>query len=488
MKHAILVLAGMYILNTVSAQVPYSFYVTFGGKGDDVAHACKQTLDGGYIIAGSSTSTGFGQNDLYLIKMDSLGQMSWEKFIGGFGIEVGHSVLQLPDSGYVCCGYTNSFGFGGYDLYLVRTDKTGALLWQKTFGGTDWDFGNDVLLTADGNLLCVGYSYSNGLGKKDAYAVKCDLQGNLVWQKHYGGTEDEELRRVFTKDGNIFYTCGYTCSFGELNGDMYALKLNSSGDTLFTIRYGQQDRDVANSIIVDANDSIFLAGGLTYTNMGSQAAYAKFNQTPSHLWTRHYGMNNEDEEAFKIIASAHPLVGSYISVYTTQEVPGYKKDTKTIYMNSSAEYYGGPNSGAFGFPQDDEIFDISATKDKGYISCGYTSSFGSGDKDVLIIKRDSVLFWGNSIVGLSEQQSGPAYQSGVYPNPVQAGKKLYYISSSPSNEPFSARVCDLSGREYEIRCGDEDGSIDVSGLEQGFYLLSLEKAGKRELFRLLVQN
>lgn len=134
----------VFLCLSISAQPPRGFYRTIGGEGDDVGYSCKQTIEGQYIVAGSTSS--FGNNsDFYLVKVDSMGFTIWEKHYGGNGNEVARSVIQLADSGFIVVGYTSSFGAGGYDMWALKTDKNGNKIWDKTFGGSDWDFATDVV-------------------------------------------------------------------------------------------------------------------------------------------------------------------------------------------------------------------------------------------------------------------------------------------------------------------------------------------------------
>src|SRR5204862_1793859 len=114
-------LCGCVFFFTASAQI--KFQRTYGGNGFDEGRCVKQTWDGGYIIAGSTSSFGAGAMDVLLLKVDSLGNAQWQKTFGGNNIDRGYSLDITADSGYVICGYTNSFGFGGYDAYLIRTDQ-----------------------------------------------------------------------------------------------------------------------------------------------------------------------------------------------------------------------------------------------------------------------------------------------------------------------------------------------------------------------------
>src|SRR6476620_11855973 len=110
---------------SIHSQPPTKFYTRIGGSGYDNGYDVKQTLDNGYIITGSTSSFGQGNTDLYLLKLDSMGQIKFERAIGNHDNEVGKSIVQLADSSFVTVGYTNSIGFGGYDVYLIKTDKAG---------------------------------------------------------------------------------------------------------------------------------------------------------------------------------------------------------------------------------------------------------------------------------------------------------------------------------------------------------------------------
>lgn len=207
-----LLLPLLFICNLAFTQPPSRFYTKFGGNGIDIGYSAKPTLDGQYIIVGSTSSYGAGNTDVYLVKLDSMGNIMWQKTYGGFLNDVGKAVIQVADSGYFIAGFTNSYGAGGYDSYLIRTDKMGNLIWQKTYGGLDWDFATDLVYTPDGNLAVVGNTSSYGSGKKDGFALKYDFLGNLIWQKLFGGIEDDELKAIITTNDNYLAAVGYTQS------------------------------------------------------------------------------------------------------------------------------------------------------------------------------------------------------------------------------------------------------------------------------------
>ena len=134
------------------------------GESKAEAYSVQQTLDGGYILAGNTRADGAGDFDAYLCKTDSYGLMEWNKTYGGMDDDVAYSVQQTSDGGYILAGYTESYGAGGTDAYLIKTDENGVMEWQKTYGGADPDGARSVQQTCDGGYILAGYTESYGAG------------------------------------------------------------------------------------------------------------------------------------------------------------------------------------------------------------------------------------------------------------------------------------------------------------------------------------
>ena len=262
----------------------------YGGSGTDVARAVVALSDG-FLVVGNTQSFGAGGNDMYAVRIDSSGTVLWSKTYGGSRNDYANAVVgPLADGGFLLVGSTDSFGTAAneYDMYAVRIDKDGNVKWSKTYGGSRIDGGGAVVALSDGFLL-VGNTESFGAGENDMYAVRIDGSGNLVWSKAYGGSGDDVARAVVAlSDG--FLLVGNTKSFGAGGNDMYAVRIDSSGTVQWSKAYGGNKDDVARAVVALPNGDFLLAGNTdSFAGEGDSDMYAvRIDSSGTVLWSKTY--------------------------------------------------------------------------------------------------------------------------------------------------------------------------------------------------------
>jgi hypothetical protein len=268
---------------------------TYGGTGNDAGYFVQQTTDGGYIVVGYTLSFS-ASRDVYLIKTDSSGDTTWTKTYGGAGNDIAYSVQQTADLGYIVTGYTSSHGAGAQDVYLIKTNASGDTLWTRTYGGTGDDEGSSVRQTSDGGYIIAGLTSSFGAGTYYAYLIRTNASGDTLWTRTYGwglAAEGSSVRQ--TSDGGYIVT-GYTYPSAPTTYDVFLVKTNSVGDTLWTRAYGGAGADYGYSVRQTTDGGYIVAGTTRLSpNFDVNVYLIKTNASGDTLWTSKYGGGADDE-------------------------------------------------------------------------------------------------------------------------------------------------------------------------------------------------
>lgn len=314
----------------------------FGGFDNDVLSSVEQTADGGYILGGytdsqatgDKTQTSRGINDYWIVKTDSLGNKIWDKRYGGANDELLTVVYQTSDLGYIMGGYSGS-GIGGdktqpskgfHDYWIVKTDSIGTVLWDKDFGGTDYDFMICLMSTPDGGFLLGGSSGSpagpdksqNCFGADDVWIIKTDSLGNKQWDADYGGFDYDQLNSFgLTSDGGYILGC-YSASNISGNksentkglGDIWLIKINSAGSIQWDRDFGGTDiedgigsafQNSDGGFFVTSNSFSGISGDKTAANLGvAQAWMVRTDSLGNKLWDKTV-LTNPDQKVYPMM-------------------------------------------------------------------------------------------------------------------------------------------------------------------------------------------
>jgi hypothetical protein len=191
----------------------------------------RQTEDGGYIVAGETESFGAGGTDIWVLKLSSNGDVEWQRTYGGNFDEIADTIQQTEDGGYIVGGRTYTFGVGGFDCWILKLSSSGAIGWQKTYGGSgDWDNCSAIQQTRDGGYIFTGGTNSFDAGSHDAWIIKLNSNGSIEWQRDYGGSDWEYCTHIQETSDGGYIVAGGTFSFGVGNWEILVLKLSPDGE------------------------------------------------------------------------------------------------------------------------------------------------------------------------------------------------------------------------------------------------------------------
>jgi hypothetical protein len=365
--------------STATTEPQVEWEKTFGGAGDDGGYSVQQTSDGGYIIVGYTKSYGSGGANVYLIKVNANGIMQWSRTFGGSGDDGGYSVQQTSDGGYIIVGYTKSFGAGGADVYLIKVDANGIMQWSRTFGGSGDDEGYSVQQTSDGGYIIVGYTTSYGAGLFDVYLIKVDANGNMQWNRTFGGRGyDLGFSVQQTSDGGYIIVGAAGPYDAGLLG-VYLIKVDANGNMQWNRTFGGFQA-VGRSVQQTRDGGYIIVGAMWPYDAGGDDVYLiKVDANGNMQWNRTFGGTDYDL-GFSVQQTRD---GGYIIVGYTKSFGAGGYDVYLIKVDANGNMQW---SRTFGGSGDDRGFSVQQTSDGGYIIVGYTTSYGAGGADIYLIK------------------------------------------------------------------------------------------------------
>ncbi|MBI4595646.1 MAG: hypothetical protein HY730_04615 [Candidatus Tectomicrobia bacterium] len=357
---------------------------TYGGQNDDWANSIQVTNDGGYTLAGVTWSFGAGWDDAWVIKLNGDGNIQWQKTYGGDSSDHTNSIRPTTDGGYIVGGTSSASGFS--DIWLVKLDGDGNIQWQKTYNNTNHDVTYSIEDTIDGGYIAAGLSWPFGGGKGEAWVMKLDESGNILWQKSYGSAEGAaDFYYVYslqqTTDGG-FLMAGGTHARGASNNDIWITKLDGSGDIQWQKSYGGHDLNGSSSVQLTTDGGYIVAGWTRSYGAGSTDAWIfKLDGDGNIQWQKTYG--GPDSDGADAIQQTDD--GGYIFAGWTYSFGAGDADAWLVKLDEGGNIqwqktYGGQDG--------DHAKSIQKTPDGSYIVAGSTSSFGAGKEDVWVMKLD----------------------------------------------------------------------------------------------------
>lgn len=484
---AVLLLAG-----SASAQI--KFFKLYSDAGDDSGEGIVQLEDSSYAVTGSSSSFIGPGSQAFLLRIDSLGNYLWSYDYGGNESEGGKRVMYKNGMGFYIAGYTNSIGSGGYDFYLLKTDENGTFQWEKAYGGTGWERVHDAQMTRDDGVLMVGETSSNDTDNQDMYIVRTDSNGDTLWTKTLGGSGHDVLTGLLKLNDSTFYTCGYQYIEDSSYTKGYVAKLYDNGTISWWDTVGTYGNYKFHDLCFNHDTTLVsLVGEATGPlTVGQDRFFYRMFLDGSFYHENLHGGNDGDQRAtcvttYGSAADKYYVVANYFDQWSFDD--GY--DMSLARYN---DFFFWESTGVVvNYPLPDLGNQVIPTSDGGAILVGKTNSEGEGlgPNHIFVAKvgpnDDFPNFNSPHDMGqlVTVQELFEDGELTVYPNPANS---LLTVRMDV-NEQVNLNVLNSVGQEVmPIRQISGSTNINVSGLADGLYYLQFELNGLRSVCRIVIQH
>jgi hypothetical protein len=450
---------------------------TFGGDRNDNAEEIQATSDGGYIVIGSTSSNSWGNTDAYLLKVDSLCSYQWSKALGDNNNEWGYSIKQTFDKGYIIAATSNSYGNGGYDAVLMKRDSLGNYEWTKGDGGIDWDIAYSVVQTYDSGYVFCGETYNNTNGFSDVYIVKTNPLGDTLWTRTYGGSLIDKGNSVIeTSDSNIV-VAGISNTLTD-STDIYVIKLTANGTLIWDSVYGGILYETANQLIETNDGDYAIIGGTSSVDPGvDESIYLfKIDLNGNFLWQQTYGYDvNTPGKNDEGVGIKEMMNGDLVLLSKAEKHGAGLHDISLIRVNSGGWWLGVAIT--IGSSNEEIPNSITIGLNGNILIAGKT--IVQSNEEVLLLRIDTIYPGMDTIINsymdmiplniVSKEEDNFMYL--LYPNPAESFIKINTMIDYHTSQ-HRIIIHDVFGRSvYETEY--YGGDIFVENLKQGIYFFSL---------------
>lgn len=441
---------------------------TFGGSRNDVGLAVCLTNDGGYMLAGSTRSFGAGSSDIYIVKLDKKGNTIWSRSYGWIHKDIIRSVIPV-NNGYILAGDVWDYGFARLDMYMMKIDNSGNIIWDQLYGSHSRELGFKAIQSNDGGFFMLGYTRDEDpVG--DLWLVKTDAGGNLSWSMNYGSSYDDYgFDLVQENSGDVImigskggFFDDIHANFKNSNADLYLIKTDGYGNEVWKKTFGGNEHDFGQSIVQANESGLYLFGSSQSGGKGSfDMMLIKTDLNANEEWKKFYGGSkyeygksidiNAQNELFLLGTTKSYGIEESADMYLLK-VDEYGDEIWSLTIGGDLEEYG---------------HQVLATADSGCVVIGQSNNFGNGGFDFLFTKIDKNGFIEYFISGVDTTNEDELI---VYPNPLR-GKGRVKISPNQSTQNYRMQIVSLNGEvEKTIMIYGPEYYFNTSDLSAGLYI------------------
>lgn len=474
---------------SLQAQTDTAYFSFYGGIHSESGYGLVQNSDSGFTLAGTTNSFGAGSNSMYLVRTDKTGNRIWSSVFGSNQPDQGYAIDHAPDASYIVCGIAGNGPNGGYDGVILSVDSNGALNWQKYEGGSDWDFLYSVRTLPDSTFVLAGQSYSNSNGGADAWAMRMDRNGDVLWNRHFGLATDEVFYDVCYLNGELIF-CGSGTSTNDSTRDAYLVKTDLDGIVIGETRMDYGGDDEIYHITPYPPAGLVFCGGTIPSDSTNREFILELRDTSYNLVWRLPADPNISVPTDDYMTDALVRSSGEIVALGQKDPSGFgKKSIFALRVDGAGNYIA---SHTFGGAEDDIGNRIIHTFSGGMAICGESNSFGTRGFDMVLLRLTSDSLVDNysydelfvpetlSPIGVEEIVLGNTLTP--YPDPC---REIVHFDLSDVQGEISLEFFDVTGKQL-LKFAPVSGtviSISVNNLKNGIYFYNIfwnsgQKSGK----------
>ena len=461
-------------LSVVSIAQQGTYTRIFSGPSYDEGIAVFRLPNKEIRLIGNTGSYGHGNTDVWLIALDSNGNFLWHKFYGGPNIEKVEDAVMTSSGDIFMVGSTTQNTSASYQVYFLGVDQYGQIISYNNYGGTNWEFGHGIDLISDTTFALVGETYSYGMGQSDVFVLKVNRQGDTLWTKTYGGLNEDRGNAIKLMPDKGLMIVGTTKSFGNGSFDSYMLRLQQDGDTVWTKVVSHISDAEYYSMAINPDTSMVCVGYMSDTlNTYHDVDLAKFDQNSNFKWSAASQLSEGEECNIKSIFREDN--GDYIYCGITNKYSASQYSNIRVARISSAGWW--QSSEAIGESMEEvgNAISLDDFNGKHYFLVGTTKSYDVKRSGIYFVRLDSNFnFDTTRLVDTPTQisQSTTSQLMKLYPNPA-----FDYLNLDMSNINEDGELCifNLLGmlvKKIRIDANTSAFRISIANLESGAYLIT----------------
>jgi hypothetical protein len=451
----------------------------YGGPYNEYGNQIIETSDGGYAIIGTTGSYAQGNSKMYLLKLNSNLEKEWTKVYGGNNIEWGKSLVETED-GFLLLGFTNSFGAGGYDVYLVKCDFDGEMLDYKTYGGGDWDFGNHIVKFGD-NYVISGETYTFSSGGSDAWVIQIDADGNEIWSGNFGGSQDDFANSAFVANNSLMVV-GTSYSFSD-KSKVYLLEFDENMEVTERLIGNDNFWNEGTAGLLHSNGDIYITGSIEAGDY-SHFLLLRLNNNFELVTLNNNPLGGDlTENGFSIVENTN---NQLVMVGRSDSYTG-STGAWLLRTSQMGNFLAGPT---FGGNALDIARSVIVNNNNELLVVGETDSYGTGNLDVYLIKLPNTHVVADYILDIEVcfdqlltnlEPIISTTSTSIFPNPTTSGAtiKTEFIQKN-------LVLYNLAGQKIiQSQPQSNESIISLENYPSGIYILQIITHTGTEFLRII---